>query len=391
MSDNQREEMSIRERIRKDKFLDSEGITNTSKDLKGKFCHKPFDQFEIHPNGMVSVCCMSWLPEKIGSVGIKGVKEVFNSDKAQKIRESILDGSFSYCDHKLCPYIQNDSLPDKEEITDIRHKLIIENNQIEDLEPTFYNLCYDESCNLNCPSCRVNKISYYKGPAYEIKKRIQNELVKHLFGEPHDKYCVVNVTGSGDPFGSKLFRELLFNIDGNKYPKVFFNLQTNGVMFTPKYWGKMKKIQNNINTVIVSYDAGTPETYKITRRGGDWDQLQKNMKFLSSLRQDGLINELRIDCVVQKANYKELDKLVQIGLDLKVDKVYFSLVVDWGTWSPEVYEQNCVWKNTHPEFNNFIKILQNPIFDEPIVDLGNLTESRRLFLIHIAEQLKNKT
>ena len=349
MNGDKRHKMAIRKRIRKDNFLDSEGIVNTPRKSEGKFCKNPFDQFEIHPNGMVSVCCMSWLPEKIGNVKEESVKEVFNSEKAQEIRESILDGSFKYCDHKLCPYIQNGSLPDKEEVTDPRHKSIIKNNKTKDLEPTFYNLCYDESCNLSCPSCRKNKILYYEGKVYEEKKKIQDNIIKHIFGKPHDNYCLINVTGSGDPFGSKLFRELLFSIDGEKFPRVFFNLQTNGVMFTPKYWEKMKRIQKNINTVMVSYDAGTPETYKITRRGGDWDQLQKNMKFLSSLRQKGLINELRIDCVVQKANYKELDKLVKIGLDLKVDKVFFSLLVDWGTWTPEIYKQNCIWKKTHPE------------------------------------------
>lgn len=374
MNGDKRHNMSIRKRIKKGNFLDSEGIINTDKKSKGKFCNKPFDQLEIHPDGSASVCCMSWLPEKIGNVKEEGVKEVFNSEKAQKIRESILDGSFKYCDHKLCPYIQNGSLPNKAEVTDDRHKSIIKSNQIKDLEPTFYNLCYDESCNLSCPSCRKNKIYYYKGGVYETKKKMQDKLIAHVFGKPHNNYCLINVTGSGDPFGSKLFRKLLFSIDGEKFPRVFFNLQTNGVMFTPKYWDRMKKIQKNINTVMVSYDAGTPETYKITRRGGNWDRLQENMKFLSSLRQKGLINELRIDCVVQKANYKELHKLVEIGLNLKVDKVLFSLLVDWGTWPIQIYKQNCIWKKTHPEFNDFKSALQDPIFNDPIVDLGNLTE-----------------
>ena len=378
MNGDKRHDMSIRERIRKGDFLDSEGIVNTHRKSEGKFCNKPFDQFEIHPNGMVSVCCMSWLPEKIGNMKTEEVGEVFNSEKAQKIRESILDGSFKYCDHKLCPYIQNGSLPNREEVTDARHKSIIKNNQIKDIEPTFYNLCYDESCNLSCPSCRQKEISYYEGGVYETKKKMQGKLISHVFGKPHDDYCLINVTGSGDPFGSKLFRELLFGIDGEKFPNVFFNLQTNGVMFTERYWEKMKKIQKNINTVLVSYDAGTPETYKITRRGGDWNRLQENMKFLSSLRQENLINELRIDCVVQRKNYKELDKLIKIGIDLKVDKVFFSLLVDWGTWPVNVYERNCVWKDTHPEFGEFVKTLQNPIFDNPIVDLGNLTEYRNV-------------
>jgi len=55
------------------------------------------------------------------------------------------------------------------------------------------------------------------------------------------------VTGSGDPFGSKLFREFLFNTNGKDFPNVLFNLQTNGVMFTPKYWDKMKDTNYNLD------------------------------------------------------------------------------------------------------------------------------------------------
>ena len=98
------------------------------------------------------------------------------------------------------------------------------------------------SC-LNISSARINKIFYYEGKVYEAKKKIQDKLIAHIFGKPHDNYCLINVTGSGDPFGSKLFRELLFSIDGEKFPRVFFNLQTNGVMFTPRYWDKIKRIQ----------------------------------------------------------------------------------------------------------------------------------------------------
>ena len=68
MNGDKRHEMGMRKRLRKDKFLESEGIVNAPKKSEGKFCKNPFDQFEIHPNGMVSVCCMSWLPEKIGNV-----------------------------------------------------------------------------------------------------------------------------------------------------------------------------------------------------------------------------------------------------------------------------------------------------------------------------------
>ena len=83
-----------------------------------------------------------------------------------------------------------------------------------------YRDIYDPSCNLSCPSCRATKIYITEGPAYERKNIIQQKIINEIFGEPHTRYCKVNVTGSGDPFGSKIFRELLFSIDGSKYPNV---------------------------------------------------------------------------------------------------------------------------------------------------------------------------
>ena len=267
--------------------------------LEDKFCSKPFEHFEIQPSGKVSLCCHNWLPHYAGQInGKHSIDDVFNSDKVQKIRKSILDGSFKFCNHKLCPHIQNGSLPDKQDIHDPRTRQIIDENKVTGIEPKFYNLCYDESCNLSCPSCRTDKINHNSGPAYEHRKKLQSKVIEKLFSEPHDNSCIVNITGSGDPFGSKIFRELLFNIDGSKFPNVLINLQTNGVMFTPRYWDKIERIQDNINTVIVSYDASLPETYKVTRRGGNWDTLQQNMAFISQLRKHKKINELRIDFVV---------------------------------------------------------------------------------------------
>lgn len=351
-------------------------------DLSNKFCRKPFEHFEVHPNGNVSLCCYSWLPFHAGRITkSNSVKEVFNSDIVKGIRESIHDGSFRYCKHDLCPHIQNGELPDKDQVEGPRMKEIVQDRLTDNLMPDFYNLCYDESCNLQCPSCRANKISFIDGRQYERRKEIQDRIIKDLFYTPHTKNCTVNITGSGDPFGSKLFRELLFNVDCKLCPNIWINLQTNGVMFTEKFWNKMHKIQDRINTVIVSYDAGTEETYNVTRKGGDWGQLQTNMKFLSQLRADNKINELRIDFVVQQANYREMERVVKIGKQLGVDTVYFSMVVNWGTWTDSEFMERAVYGQHHVEHADFLDHLDNPIFDDPIVDLGNITQFRNFVTV----------
>lgn len=346
--------------------------------LSIKFCNKPFDHLETLENGQAALCCPSWLPYYTPPLSNDySVQEAFNNEDVIKIRESILDGSFRYCNQELCPHLNSNSLPDKDSIEDKRYRQIIDNHLTENLSPIFYNLCHDKSCNLNCPSCREETFSVNSGKRYEKSLEIQQQINEEVFSEPHDRYCLINVTGSGDPFGSKIFRDFLFNVDGAKFPNVLFNLQTNGVLFDEKTWDKMSKIQKNINTVIVSVDASTEKTYNITRRGGHWGKLQKNLNFLSSLRAKKMIKELRLDFVVQQANYKEMLDFVNLGKNLKVDKVYFSKIINWGTFSTKKFEEVAVWQNDHPEYEQFLNVLKNLKLDDSIVDLGNITEYKR--------------
>jgi uncharacterized radical SAM superfamily Fe-S cluster-containing enzyme len=302
---------------------------------------------------------------------------VFNSDITKDIRRGIHDGSFRHCDHELCPLIQGGLLENKEDVKGPRMKKIVEEGLVDDLDPDFYNLCYDNSCNLSCPSCRKNKILYKEGPIYDKKIEIQEQIIKDIFYKPHDRNCTVNVTGSGDPFGSKIFRELLFNIDGKNFPRVNINLQTNGIMFTPKYWNKMKKIHNNINTVIVSFDACTSETYSKVRRGGNWEALQDNMEFISFLRKENIVRRLRIDFVMQQLNYKEAPDAVTLAKKYNADDMFFSRIINWGTFKDQDFNQHAVWSDIHPEHADFLSMMKDERMGDEIVSLGNLTEFRK--------------
>ena len=147
-------------------------------------------------------------------------------------------------------------------------------------------------------------------------------------------------------------------------------------MFTPKYWENMKKIHNNIGNVLVSLDAATEEVYDVVRRGGNWKSLMNNLKHISKLRQQKLIDFFRIDFVVQKTNYRDMPDFVRIGKKIKADQAYFSLISDWGTWEVEEYNKHAIWKNDNEQFDDFMEVMKNPILDDQIVNLGNVTEYR---------------
>ena len=65
-------------------------------------CTAPFNYTEVHDKDQW-LCCPSWLPIDIEQgLGIKGN---FRSPKAEKVRDSIIDGSYKYCDELQCPYL----------------------------------------------------------------------------------------------------------------------------------------------------------------------------------------------------------------------------------------------------------------------------------------------
>ena len=67
---------------------------------------------------------------------------------------------------------------------------------------------------------------------------------------------------------------------------------------------------------------------------------------------------------------------VRMGKALEVDTVFFNAVNNWDESElvkKDEYEYHAIWKKDHPEYHQFVEILKDQIFDDPIVDLGNIT------------------
>ena len=113
------------------------------------FCSAPFRCANIHghrifrpagdatgrrffrPAGDVHLCCWLETPP-IGTIHYQSVEEVWNSQKAQEIRRTILDGSFKYCSRD-CPYLQTVSyeVQQRETVKDKELETVITNNFME--------------------------------------------------------------------------------------------------------------------------------------------------------------------------------------------------------------------------------------------------------------------
>jgi sulfatase maturation enzyme AslB (radical SAM superfamily) len=343
-----------------------------------RYCTFPFESVEVNFDGKLYFCCSSWQKKSFGNYVKNTMMDEWNSPSAQEIRSSIIDGSYRYCNKDICPYLLGNGLKKYSDLSDVQKKYFSESKIIQSDPPNRLMLNYDQSCNLTCESCRTEKISYnVDSPQFRVLKDLTEKFTKDFFSHANGHKLQLNITGSGDPFASAVFRQFLENLDGEKFPNLIIDLQTNGVLFTPIMWNRLKKIQKNIGQVIVSVDAATEKTYSIVRRGGDWKQLLSNIEFLRSLRAEKKIAYLQVNMIVQNRNYFEMIEFVNLFSKKNLDRINFSLLVDWRTWSKEIFREQEIGRVNHQDHQKFLDILVNPLFEMKNINLGNLTILRK--------------
>jgi MoaA/NifB/PqqE/SkfB family radical SAM enzyme len=352
------------------------------------FCSKPFRTFVVgarrhvrpfghggrpffRPAGDVFMCCWLRTPT-LGNILYKSIDEVWNGEMAQETRRSILDGSFQYCDHTTCPFLQTvtGEVQKTSEVKDEELETVIKNNlKVLPYGPKEISCSYDRSCNLSCPSCRkkVKIESAHEHEILEIQSKIEVEGMEDC--------QVLIISGSGDPFGSPYYRRWLQTMNRRKMLALKqISLHTNGQLWTCEMWSTLPEaIRGLVRSATISIDAARAQTYSVNRRGGSFEKLLENLELISQLRACGPLEHVKISMVVQNNNYEEMHEFVHLGKQYNCDVVYFSKLLNRGTFSAAEYRERAIHLPDHPRNSDFMNILKNDIFRDPIVQLGNLT------------------
>lgn len=328
---------------------------NAKYNLKGKICRTPFQQLDVL-DGSSHLCCASWLKESVGSCFVQPWQDVWNSEKAQAIRASMHDGSYRYCNKIACPVIQgNDLTPAAQlaEESDQWHDIVAEKKTVLDHGPQRVNLAYDRTCNLRCPSCRTQAYSADSATRDRFDQ-VQDENILPMLRQAKTVY----ITGSGDPFASRNFRNLMSKLGAEEYPDLRFIIMTNGMLFTPKEWAKFPSLHGRVALFKISIDAAHKETHEQLRLGARWETMLENMSFAADLKRQGLIDNLELVFTVQQQNYQEMGDACDLAGSLGAD-IYFGRITNWGTFSHEEYEKRAVCLATHPEHDRFLEMVQD--------------------------------
>jgi MoaA/NifB/PqqE/SkfB family radical SAM enzyme len=188
---------------------------------------------------------------------------------------------------------------------------------------------------------------------------------------------VVYLAGAGEVFASKHSRHLLSLLKREQFPRLKFWLLSNGQLLNERAFHELD-LHGRVEEMQISVDAARPETYRIVRRGGDFQRLLSNLGFLGDLRSSQGENfrfELRF--VVSSINFREMPEFVQLGRGFHVDSVLFTIVRNLGHLSLADFEKLNIANPDHPEHQEFLRVLESPELSDPIVDCGSVAPYRR--------------
>lgn len=308
------------------------GLYNREKKVGIKnSCNNPEKIVSIDHDGNCFVCsCDGWLPISVGHIlNFNTIEEIWQSPVARQLQKDIIeDRNFTYCSVDYCGIKNYDC---------IGHEY-------------FISISIDESCNLQCPSCRSHFINFTKGPIYE-KKLSWAQHISKLLGE-FKKPSTIVMSGNGDPFASLIYRPILLNTVPYKDHK--YKIMTNGLLLS-KLLTKTS-IYSNVREISISIDAGDKETYERVRLRGSWEVLMDNFNFLKqelSTRPDIRIN---VNFCFQRSNYKSLENFVKL-----IEKYRWQGTVhpfeNWATFDDFNYH-NILDKN-HSLYNEALSVLRS--------------------------------
>jgi organic radical activating enzyme len=306
-------------------------------------CNIPFYTIIVDYLGNCLLCdCDGWLPIPVGKVqDFNSIEEVFSCAAAKIIQEDVSNGNFLWCA--------------------IDHCGIRTQNKIKKQVTLSINI--DDSCNLQCPSCRKELKMITSGTEYDYRLQNANTILSWL--EKYDQPIHITMSGNGDPLASTIMRPIIKKL----YPKPnqTFTLFTNGLLIKKQIDAGMT-IFNAITNFKISVDAGTKEVYEDVRRPGKWEVLLENFDYLRSVEKQHLVI---LNFAVQNKNYRDIPNFIELcqhyGFLANIHQLD-----DWGTWAqmksldPDIWTiQNGVFADhdvlniTHPNHSDCINVLRS--------------------------------
>lgn len=283
----------------------------------------------------------------LGNLRDNTMSEIYNSETAKHFRQTLIDGTYDYCNEENCPYMANDILESQ----------LIEIDEIPEY-PEIISLAYDRRCNYHCTCC-ISRCDDKMDPI--VQEKIENEIRVVL---PYVK--IFSANGLGEFFVSDSMMKLVSEWKPENINGAEFRLESNGSLFTLENWEKIKNIGNaslRVALTVHSFDEAAYQYLSGTKL--KIDRIIENLKFVKRLREEGKINYLEIATVVQERNFRTLPEFIDRCLnEFGADRVRVRRFL------PEkAMDENMEWffdirNPLHPYHQEYLEIMKHPIFND---------------------------
>ena len=177
-------------------------------------------------------------------------------------------------------------------------------------------------CQLHCPGCE------HRDPGFNRSVNdftgLELKTLKKIIDPIGDKLLAVSLSGYGEPMINKDLTSLIEYIHSKNI----------GVNFPTNFSLKLSEekleqlVKSGLDSIIISLDGATEETYRVYRAGGNFDLVLNNVKALSEMKKRLKSTKPKIiwKFIVFKHNKHEVEKVETLYKALGFD--YTDIVVD---------------------------------------------------------------
>lgn len=309
-----------------------------------KYCKHPFNTIQIQNTGEVYCCCCYWTDfYSFGNIFEKSFDEIWNGERAKEFRKQFIENNYKYCNLDVCDPYLNEFEPD-----------------YTAEYPKKIEFSYDRHCNVRCIFCR-NKADKEEEEYNRQKEKRIEENFDRIFTPILQKADFVELNSAGELFASKHSIEIVKKIIKIN-PNIDFGVISNGILFT-KEMTKALDLETRLTSVIISVHAMKEKTYNKLVERGNFKAVINNIKYLADLKKEkGRLNNLQLNFVVTSVNYKEMKDFVKFAkeMDAKAFFINYHRQID----SDDLMSELDVSLPSHPKYNDFVKYLQDDIFND---------------------------
>ena len=308
------------------------------------FCSSIYYSYLIDADGYVRICCEDWCNSySLGNILEDDFETILNSEKTKSFLNQFKNQKFTYCNLQKCPVAR--------EVSDEEYDLLTEKSSKGTMRSI--RLIYDITCNCQCIFCRPT-INPYRPKNISDTLRMNSEIRK-ILPVINSRKWTLSINGAGEFLASPSYRSLVKDVVSN-YPDIKFDLISNGTLLSERVITGIG-LTDRINLIEISVHAYHKETYNKLVKGSNFDNVVKNLEYISYLHKQGKIKGFFMNFVVTSLNYTEMVDFIEWALTLGAKPMFLNLIHIRGV-SKECYDQLNISNPNHPEYNRFVQYLK---------------------------------